>query len=135
MAREPDLELPAFFFCPREHLFPCNALDTSSLLPLVPHNELSLLHRKLYFAQSHKPPYHGRVCVAPPGCLLSSSPDGPTKGILYVPSEKGKLMRTCSAMSVRSREPDPFLLPSDVTNLSSVFDSSTQSKAVSHLWI
>ncbi|NWZ92662.1 DISP3 protein, partial [Nesospiza acunhae] len=44
--------------------------------------------RKLYFAQSHKPPYHGRVCVAPPGCLLSSSPDGPTKGILYVPSEK-----------------------------------------------
>ncbi|NWQ84307.1 DISP3 protein, partial [Columbina picui] len=44
--------------------------------------------RKLYFAQSHKPPYHGRVCAAPPGCLLSSSPDGPTKGILYVPSEK-----------------------------------------------
>ncbi|NXD00137.1 DISP3 protein, partial [Certhia familiaris] len=53
--------------------------------------------RKLYFAQSHKPPYHGRVCVAPPGCLLSSSPDGPTKGILYVPSEtapKAKLSAT-----------------------------------------
>ncbi|XP_072833621.2 protein dispatched homolog 3 [Pogona vitticeps] len=44
--------------------------------------------RKLYFAQSHRPPYHGRVCVAPPGCLLSSSPDGPNKGSLYVPSEK-----------------------------------------------
>ncbi|XP_028596478.2 protein dispatched homolog 3 isoform X1 [Podarcis muralis] len=44
--------------------------------------------RKLYFAQSHKPPYHGRVCMAPPGCLLSSSPDGPNKGFLYVPSEK-----------------------------------------------
>ncbi|XP_070109701.1 protein dispatched homolog 3 isoform X3 [Equus caballus] len=44
--------------------------------------------RKLYFAQSHKPPFHGRVCVAPPGCLLSSSPDGPTKGFFYVPSEK-----------------------------------------------
>ncbi|KAJ7420584.1 Protein dispatched 3 [Pitangus sulphuratus] len=49
--------------------------------------------RKLYFAQSHKPPYHGRVCVAPPGCLLSSSPDGPTKGILYVPSEKAAAPR------------------------------------------
>lgn len=56
----------------------------------ISHNGLCLLYRKLYFAQSHKPPYHGRVCVAPPGCLLSSSPDGPTKGILYVPSEKGK---------------------------------------------
>ncbi|XP_032158827.1 protein dispatched homolog 3 isoform X1 [Mustela erminea] len=44
--------------------------------------------RKVYFAQSHKPPFHGRVCVAPPGCLLSSSPDGPTKGFFYVPSEK-----------------------------------------------
>ncbi|GAB1289239.1 Protein dispatched homolog 3 [Apodemus speciosus] len=44
--------------------------------------------RKLYFAQSHKPPFHGRLCVAPPGCLLSSSPDGPTKGFFYVPSDK-----------------------------------------------
>ncbi|XP_067328868.1 protein dispatched homolog 3 isoform X1 [Anolis sagrei] len=44
--------------------------------------------RKLYFAQSHKPPYHGRVCLAPPGCFLSSSPDGPNKGFLYVPSER-----------------------------------------------
>ncbi|XP_040317217.1 protein dispatched homolog 3 isoform X2 [Herpailurus yagouaroundi] len=44
--------------------------------------------RKVYFAQSHKPPFHGRVCAAPPGCLLSSSPDGPTKGFFYVPSEK-----------------------------------------------
>ncbi|KAL8198300.1 UNVERIFIED_CONTAM: Protein dispatched 3, partial [Gekko kuhli] len=44
--------------------------------------------RKLYFAQSHKPPYHGRVCMTPPGCLLSSSPDGPNKGFLFVPSEK-----------------------------------------------
>ncbi|XP_048205775.1 protein dispatched homolog 3 isoform X2 [Perognathus longimembris pacificus] len=44
--------------------------------------------RKLYFAQSHRPPFHGRVCLAPPGCLLSSSPDGPTKGFFFVPSEK-----------------------------------------------
>ncbi|XP_075394406.1 protein dispatched homolog 3 [Tenrec ecaudatus] len=44
--------------------------------------------RKLCFAQSHKPPFHGRVCTAPPGCLLSSSPDGPTRGCFYVPSEK-----------------------------------------------
>ncbi|XP_066231165.1 protein dispatched homolog 3 [Saccopteryx leptura] len=49
--------------------------------------------RKLYFAQSHKPPFHGRVCTAPPGCLLSSSPDGPTKGFFYVPSEKGPRAR------------------------------------------
>ncbi|XP_071883004.1 protein dispatched homolog 3 isoform X1 [Anas platyrhynchos] len=55
--------------------------------------------RKLYFAQSHKPPYHGRVCVAPPGCLLSSSPDGPTKGILYVPSEKAVPKAKLSATS------------------------------------
>ncbi|KAK4809920.1 hypothetical protein QYF61_023407 [Mycteria americana] len=55
--------------------------------------------RKLYFAQSHKPPYHGRVCVAPPGCLLSSSPDGPTKGILYVPSEKAAPKAKLSATS------------------------------------
>ncbi|KAM4872447.1 protein dispatched homolog 3 isoform 2-T2 [Thomomys bottae] len=44
--------------------------------------------RKLYFAQSHRPPFHGRVCFAPPGCLISSSPDGPTKGFFFVPSEK-----------------------------------------------
>lgn len=88
-------------------------LDASSSLPLFPHNKLSLLHRKLYFAQSHKPPYHGRVCVAPPGCLLSSSPDGPTKGILYVPSEKGELVRPCSNMPV-SRESD-LSLPSNIT--------------------
>ncbi|XP_060026888.1 protein dispatched homolog 3 isoform X2 [Erinaceus europaeus] len=44
--------------------------------------------RKLYFAQSHKPPFQGRICVGPPGCQLSSSPDGPTKGSFYVPSEK-----------------------------------------------
>ncbi|XP_024410592.2 protein dispatched homolog 3 [Desmodus rotundus] len=49
--------------------------------------------RKLYFSQSHKPPFHGRVCATPPGCLLSSSPDGPTKGFFYVPSEKGPRAR------------------------------------------
>ncbi|XP_058160400.1 protein dispatched homolog 3 isoform X2 [Dasypus novemcinctus] len=49
--------------------------------------------RKLYFAQSHKPPFHGRMCVAPPGCLLSSYPDGPTKGFFYVPSEKAPKAR------------------------------------------
>ncbi|TKC51007.1 hypothetical protein EI555_003151 [Monodon monoceros] len=49
--------------------------------------------RKLYFAQSHKPPFHGRVCAAPPGCLLGSSPDGPTKGFFYVPSEKAPKAR------------------------------------------
>lgn len=56
---------------------------------------LLCLHRKVYFAQSHKPPFHGRVCAAPPGCLLSSSPDGPTKGFFYVPSEKGTWRGGC----------------------------------------
>ncbi|XP_025033533.1 protein dispatched homolog 3 [Python bivittatus] len=55
--------------------------------------------RKLYFAQSHKPPYHGRVCLAPPGCLLSSSPDGPNKGYLYVPSERAPLKSKFSITS------------------------------------
>lgn len=31
--------------------------------------------------------------MAPPGCFLSSSPDGPNKGVLYVPSERGELPR------------------------------------------
>ena len=66
---------------------------------------LLCLHRKLYFAQSHKPPFHGRVCVAPPGCLLSSSPDGPTKGFFYVPSEKGM----CREAAVGPREAGPGL--------------------------
>ncbi|KAF7239298.1 hypothetical protein EYD10_14007 [Varanus komodoensis] len=55
--------------------------------------------RKLYFAQSHKPPFHGRVCLAPPGCLLSSSPDGPNKGFLYVPSERAPPKAKPSATS------------------------------------
>ncbi|XP_063001562.1 protein dispatched homolog 3 [Elgaria multicarinata webbii] len=55
--------------------------------------------RKLYFAQSHKPPFHGRVCMAPPGCLLSSSPDGPNKGFLYVPSERASPKAKLSATS------------------------------------
>lgn len=65
----------------------CLASPAPGLPSLSP--GLPCLHRKLYFAQSHKPPFHGRVCVAPPGCLLSASPDGPTKGFFYVPSEKG----------------------------------------------
>ncbi|KAK2105929.1 Protein dispatched 3 [Saguinus oedipus] len=66
---------------------------------------------KLYFAQSHKPPFHGRVCLAPPGCLLSSSPDGPTKGFFFVPSEKG----TAGAHSSAS------LFPVPKTRLSATF--------------
>ncbi|KAK9391923.1 patched domain-containing protein 2 [Crotalus adamanteus] len=55
--------------------------------------------RKLYFAQSHKPPYHSRVCLAPPGCLLSSSPDGPNKGYLFVPSERASVKSKFSITS------------------------------------
>lgn len=112
MGGDPGLELSTFSFCHHGHLFSYNNLDTS-LPPLALHNKLSLPRRKLYFAQSHKPPYHGRVCVAPPGCLLSSSPDGPTKGILYVPSEKGKLTRACPATFIPESN---LFMPPDVTH-------------------
>ncbi|XP_069097341.1 protein dispatched homolog 3 [Pleurodeles waltl] len=42
--------------------------------------------RKLYFAQSHKPPFQGRVCVAPSGCLLNPGPNGHNKGYFFAPS-------------------------------------------------
>ncbi|XP_053307790.1 protein dispatched homolog 3 [Spea bombifrons] len=45
--------------------------------------------RKLYFALLHKNLSHGRVCASLPGCLPGSGPDGPNKGVFYVPIEKG----------------------------------------------
>uniref|UniRef100_A0A4W3GM28 Dispatched RND transporter family member 3 n=1 Tax=Callorhinchus milii TaxID=7868 RepID=A0A4W3GM28_CALMI len=45
--------------------------------------------QKLYFAQMRKSPFHSRVCLAPPGCILSAGPDGPNQGSFYVPYEKG----------------------------------------------
>ncbi|XP_038677732.1 protein dispatched homolog 3 isoform X2 [Scyliorhinus canicula] len=44
--------------------------------------------QKLYFAQLRKAPYHSRICIAPPGCILSAGPNGPNQGFFYVPSEK-----------------------------------------------
>ncbi|XP_029112957.1 protein dispatched homolog 3 isoform X2 [Scleropages formosus] len=41
--------------------------------------------RKLYFAQLRRSPYPSRVCAAPPGCVISAGPDGPTKGSFYTP--------------------------------------------------
>uniref|UniRef100_A0AAR2LXL8 SSD domain-containing protein n=1 Tax=Pygocentrus nattereri TaxID=42514 RepID=A0AAR2LXL8_PYGNA len=41
--------------------------------------------RKLYFAQNALSPYPSRVCDGPPGCIVGSGPDGPTKGIFYAP--------------------------------------------------
>ncbi|XP_048837474.1 LOW QUALITY PROTEIN: protein dispatched homolog 3 [Brienomyrus brachyistius] len=41
--------------------------------------------RKLYFAQLRRSPYPSRVCVTPPGCVISAGPDGPTKGSFYTP--------------------------------------------------
>ncbi|XP_020512768.2 protein dispatched homolog 3 [Labrus bergylta] len=41
--------------------------------------------RRLYFAQRRLRPHPTRVCVSPPGCGISSGPDGPTQGSFYVP--------------------------------------------------
>ncbi|XP_061116560.1 protein dispatched homolog 3 isoform X2 [Conger conger] len=41
--------------------------------------------RKLYFAQLRHSPYPSRVCAAPPGCIISAGPDGPTQGAFYTP--------------------------------------------------
>ncbi|XP_030636081.1 protein dispatched homolog 3 [Chanos chanos] len=41
--------------------------------------------RKLYFAQHTHSPYPSRVCAEPPGCVISSGPDGPTQGSFYTP--------------------------------------------------
>ncbi|KAK2902276.1 hypothetical protein Q8A73_012022 [Channa argus] len=41
--------------------------------------------RRLYFAQRRLRPHPSRVCVNPPGCGISSGPDGPTKGTFYTP--------------------------------------------------
>uniref|UniRef100_A0A8C3G6J7 Dispatched RND transporter family member 3 n=1 Tax=Cyclopterus lumpus TaxID=8103 RepID=A0A8C3G6J7_CYCLU len=41
--------------------------------------------RRLCFAQCRLRPHPSRVCVNPPGCGLSSGPDGPTQGTFYIP--------------------------------------------------
>uniref|UniRef100_A0A8C4HPX3 Dispatched RND transporter family member 3 n=1 Tax=Dicentrarchus labrax TaxID=13489 RepID=A0A8C4HPX3_DICLA len=41
--------------------------------------------RRLYFAQRRLRPHPSRVCVTPPGCSISSGPDGPTQGTFYAP--------------------------------------------------
>nr|XP_046206611.1 protein dispatched homolog 3-like [Oncorhynchus gorbuscha] len=41
--------------------------------------------RRLYFAQHKLSPHPSRVCAEPPGCVISSGPDGPTKGSFYIP--------------------------------------------------
>ncbi|XP_071338651.1 protein dispatched homolog 3 isoform X2 [Trachinotus anak] len=41
--------------------------------------------RRLYFAQHRLRPHPSRVCVNPPGCGISSGPDGPTQGVFYSP--------------------------------------------------
>ncbi|KAG3282154.1 dispatched RND transporter family member 3 [Ictidomys tridecemlineatus] len=78
-----DGEVPSF----QKETAPLTVEDDGRLALHCDHDPW-LWSRKLYFAQSHKPPFHGRVCGAPPGCLLSASPDGPTKGFFYVPSER-----------------------------------------------
>ncbi|XP_037634369.1 protein dispatched homolog 3 [Sebastes umbrosus] len=41
--------------------------------------------RRLCFAQRRLRPHPSRVCVNPPGCGISSGPDGPTQGTFYIP--------------------------------------------------
>ncbi|XP_045889717.1 protein dispatched homolog 3 isoform X2 [Micropterus dolomieu] len=41
--------------------------------------------RRLYFSQCRLRPHPSRVCVNPPGCGVSSGPDGPTQGSFYIP--------------------------------------------------
>lgn len=41
--------------------------------------------RKLYFAQRRLRPHPSRVCFNPPGCNISSGPDGITQGSFYTP--------------------------------------------------
>uniref|UniRef100_A0A8C7GID8 Dispatched RND transporter family member 3 n=1 Tax=Oncorhynchus kisutch TaxID=8019 RepID=A0A8C7GID8_ONCKI len=42
--------------------------------------------QRLYFAQHKLSPHPSRVCAEPPGCVISSGPDGPTRGYFYTPS-------------------------------------------------
>uniref|UniRef100_A0A674ASI3 Dispatched RND transporter family member 3 n=1 Tax=Salmo trutta TaxID=8032 RepID=A0A674ASI3_SALTR len=41
--------------------------------------------QRLYFAQHKLSPHPSRVCAEPPGCVISSGPDGPTQGSFYTP--------------------------------------------------
>uniref|UniRef100_A0A8C8MGC8 SSD domain-containing protein n=1 Tax=Oncorhynchus tshawytscha TaxID=74940 RepID=A0A8C8MGC8_ONCTS len=50
--------------------------------------------RRLYFAQHKLSPHPSRVCAEPPGCVISSGPDGPTKGSFYIPLPTGKRENT-----------------------------------------
>ncbi|XP_057687535.1 protein dispatched homolog 3 isoform X2 [Corythoichthys intestinalis] len=41
--------------------------------------------RKVHFAQHKLRPHSTRVCVSPPGCGISTGPDGPARGTFYTP--------------------------------------------------
>ncbi|KAJ8380072.1 hypothetical protein SKAU_G00008500 [Synaphobranchus kaupii] len=55
--------------------------------------------RKLYFAQLRHSPYPSRVCAAPPGCIISAGPDGPTQGAFYTPLPADPAQTTSSRTS------------------------------------
>lgn len=60
--------------------------------------------RRLYFAQRHLRPHPSRVCVNPPGCRISSGPDGPTQGTFYTPLPSGERdIVTVSDASLKER--------------------------------
>uniref|UniRef100_A0A8C5FR02 Dispatched RND transporter family member 3 n=1 Tax=Gadus morhua TaxID=8049 RepID=A0A8C5FR02_GADMO len=46
--------------------------------------------RRLFFAQHRLRPHCSRVCSDPPGCGISSVPEGPTQGTFYSPLPSGK---------------------------------------------
>ncbi|XP_006784099.1 protein dispatched homolog 3 [Neolamprologus brichardi] len=52
--------------------------------------------RKLYFAQCRLRPHPSRVCVNPPGCGISSGPDGASRGSFYTffPSDPSSAAKT-----------------------------------------
>uniref|UniRef100_A0A8C5HBV0 SSD domain-containing protein n=1 Tax=Gouania willdenowi TaxID=441366 RepID=A0A8C5HBV0_GOUWI len=50
--------------------------------------------RQLYFAQRRLRPHPSRVCVSPPGCRISSGPDGHTQGTFYTPLPYTKPSKT-----------------------------------------
>ncbi|KAG9354736.1 hypothetical protein JZ751_001449 [Albula glossodonta] len=54
---------------------------------------------KLYFAQLRHSPYPSRVCAAPPGCVISAGPDGPTQGAFYTPLPADSTQTTSSKTS------------------------------------
>lgn len=79
--------------------------------------------RRLYFAQRHPRPHPSRVCVSPPGCGVSTGPDGPTRGAFYTPlpgGERARVTLSESAVTIKmglSAHQENYFLTACVTQL------------------